>query len=78
MDHLWTDYTALASYWLGRPPYGTSIIFWTHDLSGSLIYTVIVIVPHLLAALGGGMLGMFVTWLAGLRAARGQCGDRGQ
>ena len=65
---LWTHYTALASYWLGRPPYGTVIVVWTHDLSHGLIYTLIVLVPHVLAALGGGMLGMFVARLGAMHS----------
>ena len=58
---LWADYTALASYLVGRPPVGTYIVAWTDDLADSLVYLLIVLVPHLLGGLGGAMFAMLVT-----------------
>jgi hypothetical protein len=75
---LWIDYTALASYFLGRPPYGTYIIVWTNNQIDSLAYARIVLVPHLLAALGGGVLALSVAWLAGLRPRLPRRDDHGQ
>ncbi len=63
---LWIDYAALASYALGRPPYGTFLVVWTHQPADSLVYALIVLLPHVLGALGGGMLTLSVTWLAGV------------
>jgi hypothetical protein len=64
---LWIDYTALASYLLGRPPYGTYIVAWTNNPIDSLAYALIVLLPHWLAALGGGVLAIFVMWVADIR-----------
>ena len=75
---LWVDYTALASYSLGRQPYGIYIVAWTNNPIDSLAYALIVLPPHLLSALGGGVLGIFVAWLAGLRARRPRRDDHGQ
>ncbi len=47
---LWIDYTALASYLLGRPPYGTYIVVWTDNPIDSLVYALIVLLPHWLCA----------------------------
>ena len=51
---LWIDYTALASYALGQQPHGTYIVAWTNDQTVSVVYMLVVLLPHLLAAFGGG------------------------
>ena len=68
---LWIDYTALASYALGRPPHGTFLVMWTNKPTDSLVYAMIILLPHLLAALGGGMLAVLAMRLtAVLRIAK--------
>jgi hypothetical protein len=60
MWELWIDYTAIASYSLGRPPYGTYIVEWTNNWIDSVAYALIVFVPHLLSAMAGGALALRV------------------
>jgi hypothetical protein len=67
---LWTDYVTKASSSLGRPPYGTLLTVWTGRPSHSAFYALIVLLPHLMAALGGGLLAIVVTWLAGITRLR--------
>ncbi len=61
---LWINYTSLASYALGRPAYGTFLVVWNHNSTDSLVYSLIVLLPHLLAALVGGILALLITRLA--------------
>ena len=51
---LWTDYTAVASYGLGIPAQGIPIVAWTGRVADTLAYALIILVPHMLFALGGG------------------------
>ena len=53
---LWIDYTALASYALGRPPYGTNIVAWSNKPIDSLAYALIAGLPHLFFAMLGGLV----------------------
>jgi hypothetical protein len=69
---LWIDYTALVSYLLGRPPHGTYFVEWRDQPIDSLVYALIILLPHLLAALGGGFLALRIARLAGLQAQRGR------
>ena len=57
---LWIDYTALASYSFGRPPYGTYIVEWTNNPADGLAYALFIFLPQLLFALAGGVLGLCV------------------
>jgi hypothetical protein len=57
---LWIDYTALASFAVGRPPYGTYLAAWTFNPADSLTYALIVLVPHMVVGTAGGLLGRFV------------------
>ena len=63
---LWNDYVTIASTALGRPPYGTLVTVWSGAPSQSFVYALIVLLPHLLAALGGGIVMLFVARLVGL------------
>lgn len=57
---LWINYTALASYSFGRPPYGTYIVEWTNNPADGLAYALFIFLPQLLFALAGGVLGLCV------------------
>lgn len=57
---LWFDYTAFASYSLGRPPYGTDVVAWSDNPIDALVYALVVFLPHLLSAVAGGLLGLGV------------------
>ncbi len=64
---LWIDYTALASYVLGRPPFGTYIIAWSTKQTDAVIYALIILMPHVLLALCGGLVGLGVARVAQAR-----------
>ena len=53
---LWNDYVTLASHSLGRPAHGTFLVVWSGKPIDSLIYALIVLVPHLLAAMVAGIV----------------------
>jgi hypothetical protein len=55
---LWTDYTAFASYLLGRPPQGTFIVAWTNNTNDALAYSLIIFLPQLVFAVTGALLGL--------------------
>jgi hypothetical protein len=57
---LWNDYVTLASHSLGRPAHGTFLVVWSGKPIDSLIYALIVLLPHLVAALGGGIVARLV------------------
>jgi hypothetical protein len=61
---LWMGYTARASATLGRPAHGTSQVAWSGIPTDSLVYFLIVLVPHLLPAVAGGILAVFIARLA--------------
>src|SRR5262249_49171651 len=66
---LWIDYTALASYCLGRQPQGTFIVAWSNHPADSVTYALIILMPHVLLGAAGGSLGL---WLAKRGSERGE------
>jgi hypothetical protein len=79
---LWTNYTALASYLLGRPPQGTFIVAWTNNTNDALAYSLIIFLPQLLFALAVGFLWLRVAIMthrcAGKRSTDDQVADAAQ
>jgi len=43
---------------LGRPPYGTDVVAWSDTAINALVYGLIIILPHLLLAVAGGLVGL--------------------
>ena len=65
---LWTNYTALASYLLGRLPHGTFIVAWTNSPNDALAYSLIVFLPQSIFAVAGGLLWLQVATITQRRA----------